>query len=314
MRSAFIESLTVLAEEDESIMLLTGDLGFTVFEGFQARFPTRFINMGVAEQNMIAVAAGLALSGKRVFVYSIIPFVTLRCLEQIRNDLCFHHLPVCVVGIGSGYSYGHMGPSHHALEDIALLRSLPDMTVICPGDPLEAKAAVRAIGTLAGPCYLRLGKNGERAVHQDVSEFRIGQAIQVRDGTDVTLMTTGTTLETAVETAALLAAQNISARIVSMHTVKPLDANAVIRAAADTQLIVTIEEHRKTGGLGSAVAESLAESGYHIPQVFCAAPESMISHCASAALLREQAGLTAPQIAARIFSALAKQTASAPLR
>ena len=306
MRSAFIESLTALAERDASVMLLTGDLGFTVFEPFRDRFQGRFINMGVAEQNMISVAAGLALCGRRVFVYSIIPFVTLRCAEFIRNDLCFHRANVCIVGVGSGYAYGHMGSTHHALEDIAILRSLPDMTVVCPGDPVETRAAMQAIATLEGPCYLRLGKNGEHAVHDKPVALTLGRTLTLREGSDATLIATGTMLETAVAAADLLKKNGVSARVLSMHTVKPLDLVAVRRAAAETALIVTIEEHRIAGGLGSAVAEVLAENDARPKQLFCSAPDTVSHQCASAEMLRTRAGLTAPLITERVLSALGR--------
>ncbi len=157
MRNAFCRSLARLAEADPDVMLLTGDLGFGVFEEFRDRFPKQFVNAGVAEQNMVSVAAGLALAGKTVFTYSIIPFAVFRCLEQIRDDVCYHDLPVCVVGVGAGYSYGHMGPTHHALEDIGVLRTLPGLSVLSPADGFEAEGAVEAFARHRRPCYLRLG-------------------------------------------------------------------------------------------------------------------------------------------------------------
>jgi transketolase len=163
-------------------MLLTADLGFKVFDEFVARFPTRFVNVGVAEATMIGVAAGLAMGGYRPFVYSIAPFVTLRCFEQVRDDICYNDVPVTVVGVGGGYSYGSNGATHHALEDIAAMRNLPGMTVICPGDPIETDLAVQAIGFHAGPTYLRLGRAGDPAAHTTPPTFRIGEAITVRRG------------------------------------------------------------------------------------------------------------------------------------
>lgn len=304
MRTTFVKTLTALAMEDPSIMLLTGDLGFTVLEDFRDRLPKQYLNAGVAEQNMIGVAAGLALSGRRVFVYSIIPFVTFRCLEHIRNDLCYHHLPVCIVGVGGGYSYGHMGSTHHALEDIGVLRSLANMTVVCPGDPMETAAAVRAIAGLDGPCYLRLGKAGEPALHSANLKFKLGTAIQMRDGTDVTLIATGNMLETAVRTADLLKGQGISARLLSMHTVKPLDADAVAEAARETKLIVTIEEHSPIGGLGSAIAECLSENDCHTHHILCNAPDHFADRVGSQAYLRKQCGLEPETIAGRVMDAV----------
>lgn len=299
MRTAFIRTLTALAKEDPSLMLVTGDLGFTVLEEFRDAFPRQYLNAGVAEQNMIGVAAGLALSGKRVFVYSIVPFVTFRCLEHIRNDVCYHHVPVYIVGVGGGYSYGHMGPTHHAIEDIAVMRALPNMTVICPGDPCEAEAAVRAIARHDGPCYLRLGKAGESVLHSSPCAFTIGKAIAMRSGADATLIATGAMLATALDATLLLEARGIRTGVLSMPTVKPLDADAVALAAR-TGLIATVEEHSRIGGLGSTVAETLAERRILCPHLLFAAPDAFAETVGSQSFLRAKAGLTAAHIAAEI--------------
>ena len=261
MRTAFIETLCELAEQDERIWLLTGDLGYSVLECFRDRFPDRFVNIGVAEQNMTGVAAGLALCGKIVFTYSIANFPTLRCLEQIRNDVCYHNANVKIVAVGGGLTYGSQGYTHHGVEDLAIMRALPGMTVIAPGDPVETRLATRAIVDWPGPCYLRLGKAGEPIVHEDGLDFRIGKALVVRHGSDATLISTGGMLKTVVEAAEELVAQGICARVLSIHTLKPLDVEAVISAASETQAIITVEEHNVSGGLGSAVAEMLAETG-----------------------------------------------------
>src|SRR5260370_29105354 len=181
MRAAFVRGLTAAARLDPRIMLLTSDLGYKIFDAFAGEFPGRLLNVGVAEGNMIGVAAGLALGGMRPFTYSIAPFATLRCLEQIRNDVCYHNLPVTIVGVGGGYSYGHNGPTHHALEDIAVMRVLPNMTVVCPGDPIETELAVAAAAAHGRPLYLRIGRAGDARVHDDPPEFRIGEAVTVRE-------------------------------------------------------------------------------------------------------------------------------------
>ena len=309
MRTTFVKTLTALAEKDSRIMLLTGDLGFTVLENFRDTLPAQFLNAGVAEQNMVAVAAGLALSGRRVFVYSIIPFVTFRCLEHIRNDLCYHNLRVCVVGVGGGYSYGHMGSTHHALEDIAVMRSLAQMTVVCPGDPLETEAAVRAIAAHNGPCYLRLGKAGEPSLHKLPLSFTLGEAIPMREGTDCTVIATGNMLETAVNVTDVLTEQGIRARLLSMHTVKPLDRDAILRAARETPLIITIEEHSSIGGLGSAVAECLSLEQCRVPHLLLSAPDHFAETVGSQKYLRAHCGLEPTAITLRITQALS-QTAS----
>ncbi|MGH9866215.1 MAG: transketolase family protein [Candidatus Acidiferrales bacterium] len=260
MRSAFIRSLVALAEEDNRVYLVTGDLGFGVVEPFAEKFPKQFVNAGVAEQNMTGIAAGMALCGKVVFTYSIANFPTLRCLEQIRNDVCYHHADVKIVSVGGGLAYGALGASHHATEDIAVMRALPEMTVVAPGDPIEAEMATKALVVRVGPAYLRLGRSGEPVVHSGGIDFQIGKAIQITDGGDVTLIATGTMLHAAVQAAEQLSREGIAARVLSMHTIKPLDVEAVFAAATDTRAIVTIEEHSIVGGLGSAVAEVLAES------------------------------------------------------
>jgi transketolase len=305
VRSAFIETLCELAAKDERIWLLTGDLGFSVLERFSDRFPDRFVNAGVAEQNMTSVAAGLAQCGKIVFTYSIANFPTLRCLEQIRNDVCFHNANVKVTAVGGGLTYGTLGYTHHSVEDLAVLRSLPNMTVVAPGDPVESRLATRAIVAHSGPCYLRLGADplGEKAlqepiVHKADPAFVLGRAIPVREGKQLTLMSTGGMLKTVVEAAEELAGDGIEAAVLSLHTVKPIDQDAILAAADKTRLIMTVEEHSLVGGLGSAVAEVLAKA--RLGRVaFCSLGlEEGSMRRGSQQYLREHAGLTPESIAA----------------
>jgi transketolase len=261
MRTAFIQTLCELAEAEPRIWLLTGDLGFSVLEAFAQRFPDRFINVGVAEQNMTGVAAGLARCGKIVFTYSIANFATIRCLEQIRNDVCYHQADVKIVAVGGGFTYGAAGYTHHAVEDLGVLRVLPNLTVVAPADPVETRLATRALASWPGPCYLRLEKAGNAVVHPVEPAFQLGRALLVRPGRDVTLISTGGMLPETLATATRLAAEGIDAEVLSMHTLKPLDGAAVLAAARQTGAVVTVEEHSVTGGLGSAVAEVLAEAG-----------------------------------------------------
>jgi transketolase len=265
MRTAFIESLCEVAEANPKVWLLTGDLGFSVLERFAARFPDRYVNVGVAEQNLTAVAAGLALTGKTVFTYSIANFPVMRCLEQVRNDVCYHNLNVKIVAVGGGVAYGAAGYSHHAVEDLAIMRALPNLTVLAPGDPAETRLATKAIVTHDGPCYLRLGKAQEAVVHARAPEFVLGRAIGVREGNAGTLISTGGILSLASDVAATLAGDGLPLRLISMPTVQPLDVAAVLAAARDTGCVFTLEEHRGGGGLGGAVAEVLAEAGLGIP-------------------------------------------------
>ena len=260
MRTAFFQTLVELAEKNPDIVLVTGDLGFGVVDEFAERFPKQFVNVGVAEQNMTGVAAGMALAGKTVVTYSIGNFPTLRCLEQIRSDICYHRADVKVVSVGGGFAYGALGMSHHATEDLAIMRSLPEMIVAVPADPTEARALARAVIQKPGPCYLRLGRAGEPDVHSDPSvSLELGKAIVLKEGTDVMLIATGSVLRLAVEVAEALEAEGTSAGVMSMHTLKPLDVDAIASAAGAVRGLFTIEEHSVLGGLGGAVAEALAE-------------------------------------------------------
>ena len=297
MRTAFIRTLIELAEKDERINLVVGDLGFGVVEAFADRFPTRFVNAGVAEQDMTGVAAGMALCGKVVFTYSIANFPTLRCFEQIRNDVCYHNANVKVVSVGGGLAYGALGVTHHATEDIAVMRSLPGMTVVAPGDPVEAALATRALVAQPGPAYLRLGRSGEPQVHWNGADFQLGKSIQLTDGGDITLIATGTMLHTAVQVAERLSQDGIHARVLSMHTVKPLDVKAVLAAACETSAIVTIEEHSILGGLGSAVAEVLAEyPGFRVPFKRLGLPMTFTSLVGNQDYLKEAYSLSVDRI------------------
>lgn len=257
MRTAFIEQLCELAEQDERIWLVCADLGYSVLEAFSARFPGRYLNAGIAEQNMTGIAAGLALAGKTVFTYSIANFPVMRCLEQVRNDVCYHNLNVKIVSVGGGLAYGSQGYTHHGVEDLAVMSVLPNMTVVAPGDPVEARAATIALTQISGPAYLRLGKAGEPVLHKQEIAFKLGRALHVRQGKDITLISTGGMLETALNAAESLESSGCSVRLLSMPTVVPLDVEAIRCAALETNGIITIEEHGR-GGLGTMTAEVLA--------------------------------------------------------
>ena len=264
MRAAFIKTLINIAKTDERIFLLVGDVGFHLVEPFAQEFPSRFINIGIAEQNMTGIAAGLALCDKIVFTYSLANFPTLRCLEQIRNDACYHNANVKVVSSGGGLAYGSLGATHHVTEDLAIMRALPNMTVIAPGDPVEAALATQGAVEQHGPCYLRLVGTGDPIVHQKTPQFQIGKAIKLQSGGDITLITTGAMLENTVLAAKQLRIQGIQSCVLSMHTIKPLDTEAILSAAQETHAILTIEEHSIIGGLGGAISETLAESNISV--------------------------------------------------
>jgi len=267
MRTKLIATITELAEKNDNLYFLVGDLGYSVVEGFKERFPDRFYNMGVAEQNMMGVAAGLALTGATVFTYSFANFTTFRCLEQIRNDICYHNLNVKIIGIGTGFSYGTLGMTHFGIEDLAVMTALPNMTVITPCDSVETALAVNASAAWCGPCYIRIRRHQEPIIHRNTSpDFTIGKGIIIKEGTDVTLIATGWILNKVIAAAGLLEADHISARVISMHTTKPLDNRIVLDAAKETRGILTVEDHCVMG-LGSAVAMVLATSGCSVPFV-----------------------------------------------
>ena len=292
MRDAFISELILLAREDLAIFLVVGDLGYSVIEEFAEEFPDRFLNAGVAEQTMIGVATGLAAAGYKVFVYSIGNFPTMRCLEQIRNDVCYHNRSVTIVAVGAGFSYGSLGYTHHAIEDIAVMRALPHMVVLSPADPYEARALTRQAGESAGPIYLRLGKNGEKNLHERALGSRLAPALVLRDGSDITILATGSILELALDAHDELLKEGISARIVSVPVIKPLH-NAVLESAYGTRGIVTFEEHSLIGGLGSAVLEKAALEKTRIPIYPIGVTEDTVGKfVGSHDYLREKNGLT----------------------
>jgi transketolase len=250
MRAAFIEELCLLAELNPNLWLVCGDLGYGVLERFAERFANRFLNVGVAEQNMTGVAAGLAMSGKTVFTYSIANFPVIRCLEQIRNDVCYHNLDVKVVAVGGGLAYGGHGYTHHGIEDFAVMGALPNLTIAAPGDPVEARAVTRLAANTPGPAYLRLGKSGEPRLHTEEIDMQIGRALKIRLGSDLKLISTGGMLSSALSVAEMLGRQRISAAILSIPYLVPFDEAAILEAARKTPALLTIEEHG-WGGLGT---------------------------------------------------------------
>ncbi|MGN1139188.1 MAG: transketolase family protein [Ruminococcus sp.] len=304
MRDTVIRSLIELGKEDKDIELITGDLGFGVLKNFWETLPNQFINAGIAEQNMTGVAAGMALEGKKVFTYSIGNFPTLRCLEQIRNDCAYHNTNVNVICVGGGYVYGSLGMSHHATEDIAILRALPDVTVICPGDPIEAALAVKKIAQTDGTCYLRLGRGGEQNVNTVIKEFEIGKAYKIRNAKDlpnkVAVFSTGAILEETAKACDMLEEKGIAVEQYSFPTVKPID-RAVIEDCADRfDNIFTVEEHNIVGGFGGAVAEVLAECGGKARLHRIGIDDFYCIEVGSQAYLREQVGINAEGITNRI--------------
>jgi len=259
MRNAYLEALYDLAKNNRQVMSLNADIGAIVFDKFKADFPDQFINFGVAEPNMISAAAGMASCGKIPFTYTIMPFITMRTYEQIRNDVCLQKMNVKIVGVGAGLVYSTLGPTHHAIEDIAIMKVLPNMTILSPADPLEAKKATFAAAQIEGPVYLRLGTSKEPAVYQHDYDFTIGQGVKLKDGKDATIIATGSIIHDALQAVEELEKEKISVRLVNIHTIKPIDKEIILHAAGETKAILTVEEHNIEGGFGSSVAEVILE-------------------------------------------------------
>lgn len=300
MRDAFVARLTQLAEADPRVFLITGDLGFGVLTKFAEKHPKQFLNAGVAEQNMTGVATGLALDGRVVFTYSIANFPTLRCLEQVRNDAAYHGAGVKVVAIGGGFSYGQLGMSHHATEDLAILRAIPEITVVSPGCLWEAEEATSAIARAPGTCYLRLDKSDAGRTNRPGEQFELGKIRTVRSGNDLTLVVTGGILGAALEAADQLASEGIRARVLSVHCLRPFDHETLLLACRGTGGLVTVEEHVPEGGLGGLVSETCLEAG-EMPRRFArmAIRGGFASVVGSQAYLRARYGLDAAAIASQ---------------
>lgn len=261
MRTAYLDTLYELAQKDKRVYALISDNGAIVYDRYRRDLPDQYLNLGISEANMIGMAAGMASCGKIPFAYTIGAFLAYRAFEFIRNDVCLQDQNVKIVGTGAGQVYSALGPTHHSTEDLGGLRALPDLTILCPASPLEVRKATIAAYEHEGPVYLRLGTNREAEIYENEYSFEIGKAVTLRDGKDVTLIGTGSILKDVLEAAAQLQSENIDARVIDMHTIKPVDRVAIIRAVDETGGIITVEDHNVTGGLGSAVAEVIAEYG-----------------------------------------------------
>ncbi len=261
MRTAYLDALYELAKSDKNVYALISDNGAIVYDKYRMDFPKQYLNLGISEANMVGMAAGMASCGKIPFAYTIGAFLAYRAFEFIRNDVCLQNQNVKIVGTGAGQVYSALGPTHHSTEDLGGLRSLPGLTILCPSSPLEVKKATVAAYLHDGPVYLRLGTNRESEIYEEDYDFHIGKAVILREGTDITLISTGSILKDALEIADQLSDEGIEARVLNMHTIKPIDREAVVKAVEETGKIITVEDHNVMGGLGSAVAEVIAEYG-----------------------------------------------------
>jgi transketolase len=264
MRTAFVDTLTDLMRKHEEIVTITADMGFSVFEEMQAEFPNRFLNTGVTEQSTIGIATGLALSGYKVFVYAQACFLTMRCFEQVRLDVAYNNVNVKIIGAAAGFSLNQLGVSHFAGEDVALMRLLPGMTVLTPGDPLESAWATKKAYDLDGPFYIRLTKSGCPIIHNSFPDIKIGKGVKIADGKDFSLFVSGSLLPQAWEVIVDLRKKGKFGSLISMPTVKPLDNELVLTEAKKTKKLFSLEEHFIIGGLGSAMAELLAENNINV--------------------------------------------------
>jgi len=279
MRDAFFDEVYKIAKGDPCVIFITADMGAHSLVRFKNDLPEQYINVGVAEQNMVSIAAGLALGGKTVFIYSIVPFVTMRCYEQIKIDLCCMNLPVTIIGAGAGLTYGSDGPTHHAIHDVAVMRTLPEITILNPSDSTMTQAFARISYEAASPVYIRIEKGILPLIYQQKNgDFSDGLA-EIKSGDDLTIIATGIMVHHAVKVAEILSQHSVSAGVVDLYRIKPLNADLLLRLADKSKCLVTLEESAITGGMGSAVTEVLSDNSRTIPLKRIAIPDM---HCFNA--------------------------------
>ena len=260
MRNAYLAALYDLAREDKRILALVADNGAIVYDKYRRDFPDRFFNFGISEANMVSVAAGLASCGKVPFAYTISCFITMRAFEQVRNDVCLQNMNVKLAGIGAGFVYSNLGPTHHTTEDLALMLALPKITVFSPADPLESKKVTQAAAEIRGPVYIRLATGGTPQIYEQDYDFQVGKGVILREGRDISVITTGNITHEVIKAVDEARNSGISVKLINMHTLKPIDKEIILESVSDTGAILTVEEHTIHGGLGSAVAEIILES------------------------------------------------------
>jgi transketolase len=301
MRDAFAREMTALAAKRRDVTLLSGDIGNRMFDRFKQVAPERFLNCGIAEANMMSLAAGMALSGLRPVIYTITPFTTTRCLEQIRVGVAYHQAPVVIVGTGSGLSYSELGPTHHSLEDMAILRTLPGLNVLAPADSAELVAQLREALDSPYPTYMRIGKKGELSLHSENAQLGIGKANLLRDGSDLLVVGVGPILSEALQAAKALSSTGISVAVASLGGVKPLDEAFLAAMARRFPHWLSLEEHGITGGLGSALLEWLSENvGQSVSLQRMGVGDFFLHHTGNQTYARSQLGLNAEGIAKKL--------------
>ncbi len=306
MRNAFFQDLKNIALTHKDVYLLTANLGFKLFDDFRAACPEYFIDVGVAEANMIGIASGLSQMGKNVYCYSIIPFLVMRAYEQIRVDVAYHNLNVKLIGVGGGFTYGLEGFTHHGIEDLSLMRSMPNMNVVVPADIKEAKQLAGISYDFPYPLYIRLGRSGEPPVHSEMPKFRIGKGMILSEGKDIAIFAVGNMVYQSQQIIKSLGKRGISVTLINMHTIKPLDVKLIRECASTHKYIFTVEEHTVNGGLGSAVAETLAEYSFKGKFQRIGIPEKLKRVIGTPDFLRKQYGLTSDQILDKVIKIIKK--------
>lgn len=307
MRNAFAKEIEVLADKEKALVLLSGDIGNRLFNPYKERFPDRFYNCGVAEANMTSMAAGMAMSGLFPVTYTITPFNTARCYEQIKIDICYHDLPVVIVGVGAGLSYANLGATHHSFEDIAILRTLPNMHILCPADSVEVRLCLREAVKLQRPVYIRLGKKNEPVIHKVEPDLKIGKFVEIKKGSRICFLSCGNILPEVLKAALIMDEKGVSSKVFSMTTVKPLDEACLGNIFKNFDLVCTVEEHSLIGGAGAAVAEWVVDQeSINARLLRLGLSDSFLKQVGSQENARKQSGLTAQGIVNQVLDKLKK--------
>lgn len=301
MRASFAKELTRLAIDRSDIVLLSGDIGNRMFDEYKEVAPGRFFNCGIAEANMMSLAAGMALNNLRPFVYTITPFTTTRCLEQIKIGVAYHKAPVTIIGTGSGLSYAELGPTHHSLEDLAIIRCIPDINVLCPSDSNELIAQLNESLTSSKPTYIRIGKKGEPIIYENQEDLGIGKFNLIKEGLDILILASGVILSEALEASTILNEHSVSAAVAGVGSIKPLDDDFLFRMTKKYSTWISIEEHGIIGGLGSSLLEWLSTNNINnVKLERFGTPDSFIHELGNQAYTRKRLGLDKGSIAKRI--------------
>lgn len=307
MRNAFADEVNKLAVDDNRIVLLSGDIGNRMFDSFKDEHKGRFFNCGIAEANMMGVASGMALSGLRPIIYTIAPFTTTRCYEQIRIDACYHNVPIIIVGTGSGLSYAELGPTHHSLEDLAILRVLPNITILAPADEVELRQCLQQALKLDTPVYIRIGKKGEEIISKKDNGLKIGCSTTILHGTDVCLIGTGTIMPIVLESASMLSSKGFSVRVESFHTIKPLDTKTLEDVFSNFSLVAVIEEHSCIGGLYGSICEWLVKHNNRESRLISfGTKDEFMSEVGTQDYARAKYGLTSKNITEQVINTFDK--------